>query len=49
MKTTLHKFTKFMESSFAFFKFEFITELESKTGKTFNLQGKKWIQIMTVL
>ena len=38
-----------MNSLLSFFKFEFITELESKTGKTFNLQGKKWIQIMTVL
>ena len=49
MRTTLNKIPRCMNSLLSFFKFEFITELESKTGKTFNLQGKKWIQIMTVL
>mgnify|MGYP004104013113 FL=1 len=40
---------KCMKLLFAFFKFEFIAATGINNRLTLNLQGKKWIQIMTVL
>jgi len=49
MRATLHKIPRYMKSLFAFFKFEFIAATGINNRLTLNLQGKKWIQIMTVL
>ena len=49
MRTTLKKFMKCMKLLFAFFKFEFIAATGINNRLTLNLQGKKWLQIMTVL
>jgi len=48
MKAILNKFTKCMKLLFAIFKFEFIAATGINNRLTLNLQGKKWIQIMTV-
>ena len=49
MSTNLNITPKYVKSLFAFFVFEFIAATGINNRLTLNLQGKKWIQIMTVL